>query len=80
MTLLTCHLLMFICQRVLCLGMVGLYLFPPIGSMAVNACRLTLMRILVACYALFILLNLELVFRMTLSTLDVYVFPLKRIL
>ncbi len=80
MALLTCHLLMFICKKVFCLGVVDLYLLPSIGSMAVNACRLSLMRIFVACYALFVLLNLELVFRMTLRTLDVNMFSLKLIL
>lgn len=80
MALLTSHLLMFICKRVFCLGVVDLYLLPSIGRMAVNTCRLSFMRVFVACDALFVFLNLKLVFRMTLSTLDVNMLPLKLIL
>src|SRR3990170_1452977 len=69
-TLLASYLLMLICKRVFCLGVVDLYLLPSIGSMAVGAYRLSFMRVFVACDALFVLLDLELVFRMTLRALD----------
>lgn len=80
MTPVTFHLEMFIRQGIFCLGVVGLFIFPTTGSVALFAFGFTLVDIFMACKALFILLNPVSIFYMAFITLDLYVLPCQRIL
>lgn len=79
-TLVTFHLEMFIRQGIFCLRVVGLFIFPTIGSVALLTFGFPFVDIFMACKALFILLNPVSIFYMAFITLDLNVLPCQRIL
>ena len=74
MALFTAYLNMFICKRIVCLGMVNLYLLPALSCMTLFTLGLALVYIIMTGYTLFKFFNLILILWMALFTLDIKMF------
>ena len=79
MTFFTAYLNMFICKRIVCLGMVNLYLLPALSCMTLCTLGLTLMYIIMTGYTLFKFFNLILILWMALFTLYINMFSCNNI-